>query len=104
MKTKSIKITILFILLLFIFTSFSNIFAQEPKADKSTTDALSSILNAPKQEGVNKNKYSDREVLQKNIKSSFLNWYQKGEFEKQADYEVRLQKQSQSKFTAICIE
>jgi hypothetical protein len=104
MKTKSIKITILFILLLFIFTGFSNIFAQKPKADKSTTDALSIILNAPIQEGVNKNEYSDREVLQKNIKSSFLNWYQKGEFEKQADYEVRLQKQSQIKFTEICME
>lgn len=104
MKIKSIKISKLLILLVFVFTSFNNVSAQDPKTDKSTTDALSSILNGPKTEKEKKYKYTDREVLQKNIKSSFLNWSQKGEFEKQADYELRIQKQSQSKFTEICIQ
>lgn len=124
---------ILFFQLCFLFTGFSSVFAQgqapviqkeekpkqvttptetkpieqpkvEPKPDQSTTDALSTILVAPKQEKVEKYEYTDRGSIQKNIKSVFFNWSQKGEFEKQADYEVRIKKQSQSKFTEICIE
>ena len=121
MKTKSFKLRILFILMFFLFTSSSVGLAQnrtsntqkqkdeakvvkkpDPKPDKSTTDALSTILNGPKSDGIYK--YADREILQKNIKSSFLNWNQKGEFEKQSDYELRKQKESQSKFTEVCIE
>lgn len=98
MKPKLLKMRIFFILLFFVFTGFSYMSAQELKQelkpDKSTADALSSVLNAP----------NDRDSIQKNIKSTLLNWSQKGEFEKQADYEVRLQKQSQSKFTEICFE
>lgn len=47
---------------------------------------------------------SDRGTIQKNIKSAFQAWNQKGEFEKQADYEERLKSQSQSRFVEICIE
>jgi hypothetical protein len=133
MKTKSTKITLLFILLLFILTGFSSIFAQEVKPDKSTTDAPRAINeyiwkfnvngeekivinhgNFPSVDGEfvsvklvqegKSDKPSDREALLKNIKDSFLNWSQKGEFEKQADYEERIQKQSQNKFTEICVE
>ncbi|MFA7446462.1 MAG: energy transducer TonB [Flavobacteriaceae bacterium] len=57
-----------------------------------------------KREKEKKYEYTDRGSIQKSIKSSFLQWSQKGEFEKQADYEARLQKQSQSKFTEICME
>lgn len=101
MKPKLLKKRIFFILLIFVFTGFSNVFAQvpkvEPKPDQSTTDALAEILNSPM-------KLSDRGSIQENIKTSFLKWSQKGEFEKQADYELRMRNQSQSKFTEICIE
>lgn len=121
MKTKSLKLRIIFILMFFLFICPSVGFAQnhagnikkeidkEPvvkkpdlKPDQSTTDALSSILNGPKSDRVFI--YNDREMLQKNIKTSFLKWSQKGEFEKQADYEERIQKQSQNKFTEICVK
>ncbi len=102
MKTKSLKMRKLFILLFFVFTGFNNVFAQDPTPDKSTSDRLSSLINSPINDG--KYEYTDRGSIQKNIKSAFLKWSQKGEFEKQADYEVRIQKQSQNKFTEISIE
>lgn len=92
----------LFILLFFVFTGFNNVFAQDPNPDKSTKDALSSLINEPK--SVGKYEYTDRGSIQKSIQTAFIIWSQKGEFEKQADYEVRIQKQSQSRFIEICIE
>lgn len=47
---------------------------------------------------------TDAGSIKKNIKANFELWNQKGEFEKQADYEERLQKQSQNSFTKKCIE
>lgn len=47
---------------------------------------------------------TDAGTIKKNIKATFELWNQKGEFEKQADYEERLQKQSQNAFTKTCIE
>ena len=41
--------------------------------------------------------------LKKNIKENFEKWNQKNEFEKEADYAVRLQNQSQRAFDSICI-
>lgn len=102
MKTKSIIITKFLFLLVVMFTSFSNLFAQVPEPDKSTSDALPSIFNRAKKTG--KYNFDDRSSIQNNIKIAFLIWNQKGEFEKQMDYESRIQKQSQIKFTEICIE
>ena len=102
MKHKSLKMRTFFILLFFVFTGFNNVFAQSPRSDKSTSDAMLSILNGPKNAG--KYEYTDRGLIQKSIQTVFIIWSQKGEFEKHADYEVRIQKQSQSKFTEICIE
>ena len=178
MKTKSLKMRILFILLFFVFTGFSNVFAQsqtqttyEKKVleikvkylsilyygyekeltfpekhyieslikDKSEEQEAAVLANSVmnyamthseaeidnllkrfqnemknaeklktnvdlKREKEKKYEYTDRGSIQKNIQSAFLKWNQKGEFEKQTDYEVRLQKQSKSKFTEICIE
>ncbi|MGB3343129.1 MAG: hypothetical protein WBA61_04390 [Aequorivita sp.] len=102
MKIISITISKLLILLVFVFICFNKVSAQGPKPDKSTADALSSILNGPKSAG--KYEYDDRSSIQKSIQTAFIIWNQKGEFEKQADYEVRIQKQSQTKFTEICIQ
>ncbi len=176
MKTKPLKMRILFILLFFVFTGFSNVFAQsqttyekkvleikvkylsifyfgyekeltlpekhqiesliKDKSEEQEAAVLTNLVmnyamthsesemdnllkrfenemkNAEKlkknvdlkREKEKKYEYTDRGSIQKSIKSSFLKWSQKGEFEKQADYEVRLQNQSQSKFTEICIE
>ena len=38
------------------------------------------------------------------IKKEFLKWNQKGEFEKQADYELRLKNQSENMFVDICLK
>jgi hypothetical protein len=43
-------------------------------------------------------------TIKKNIKTVFEMWNNKGEFEKQQDYEERLQKQSQNEFIQTCIE
>ena len=102
MKTKSIIITKFLFLLVVMFTSFSNLFAQVPEPDISTSDALPIIFKRPKKTG--KYNFDDRSSIQNNIKIAFLIWNQKGEFEKQMDYESRIQKQSQIKFTEICIE
>jgi hypothetical protein len=102
MKIISIKISKLLILLVFVFICFNKVYAQDPKPDKSTSDALLSILNGPKSAG--KYEYDDRSSIQKSIQTSFIIWSRKGEFEKEADYELRIQKQSQSKFAEICIE
>lgn len=42
--------------------------------------------------------------IQKNIKSAFEKWNQKGEFEKEVDYAERLRTQSQTGFEEICIK
>jgi len=47
---------------------------------------------------------TDIGIIKKNIKTAFEKWNQKGEFEKQTDYENRLQNQSQNAFDQICIE
>lgn len=47
---------------------------------------------------------SERGLIQRNIRSEFLKWNQKGEFEKEADYLVRLQNKSQEKFDDICLQ
>lgn len=174
MKTKSLKMRIFFILLFFVFTGFSNVFAQnqtqttyekkvleikvkylsilnygyektltvpeqfqiesliKDKSEEQEATVLANLLmnyamthseaeidnlskrfqnemkNAEKLKTnvdlKREKEKTDRGSIQKNIKSAFLNWNQKGEFEKQADYEVRLQKQSQNKFTEICVE
>lgn len=59
-----------------------------------------------REEEEKKNEYlkTNRGNLERDIKDSFENWNQKGEFEKQGDFEERLQKQSQSKFVEICLE
>lgn len=102
MKIKSITTSKLFILLVFLLTGFSIVIAQKTKPSKETQNALNELLSNTKKE--KKIEYTDREELQEQIKSAFLKWSQKVEFEKQADYKVRIQKQSQSKFTEICIE
>jgi len=47
---------------------------------------------------------TDKGKILKNIKNEFQAWNQKGEFEKQSDYELRLKEQSKNKFNNICIE
>lgn len=47
---------------------------------------------------------SDIGIIKKNIKDVFGKWNQKGEFEKQTDYDVRLQNQSQNIFIQTCID
>ena len=47
---------------------------------------------------------TDKGSITKNIKSEFEKWNQKGEFEKEGDYEERLKIQSQKTFSQICIE
>lgn len=47
---------------------------------------------------------SDIGIIKKNIKNTFEKWNQKGEFEKQTDYENRLENQSQNAFDQTCIE
>ena len=47
---------------------------------------------------------TDVAIIKKNIKTSFEKWNQKGEFEKQTEYEIRIQDQSQNSFEEICIE
>ena len=42
--------------------------------------------------------------IQYNIKTAFEKWNQKGEFEKEADYEIRMKNQSQIAFDGICLE
>lgn len=104
MKIKSITINRLLIVLIILFTNFSNVFAQEPIPDKSTKSALNALMNGPKVEPKKEFEYNDRSAIHKNIKSAFLNWSKKDEFEKQADYKARIQEQSQIKFTEICDE
>ncbi|MDR3327579.1 MAG: hypothetical protein LBT04_05565 [Prevotellaceae bacterium] len=47
---------------------------------------------------------SDYGSIQKSIKTDFQSWNQKGEFEKQTDYEERLKTQSQETFVSTCIK
>lgn len=104
MKTKPLKIKMFFILLFFLFTGFNNLIAQEPKPDKTTSNALDNLINGPRLEKGKIYRYNNRGTIHNNIKSSFSNWSQKGEFEKRADYEARIQKESQNKFVEICNE
>jgi hypothetical protein len=46
---------------------------------------------------------SDAGRIRLKIKSEFQSWNQKGEFEKQGDYDLRLQTHSKEKYTEICI-
>jgi len=47
---------------------------------------------------------TDAGVIKKNIKTAFWEWNQKGEFEKETDYTIRLKNQSKETFEKICLE
>jgi hypothetical protein len=47
---------------------------------------------------------TDKGQIESNIKTSFEKWNTKSEFEKQTDYETRLQNDSQNSFSQICTE
>ena len=47
---------------------------------------------------------TDAGVIQRDIKIAFEQWNKKGEFEKQSDYEERLQNQSKNAFAQTCVE
>ena len=47
---------------------------------------------------------TDAGKIQKDIKAAFEKWNKRGEFEKQSDYEERLQNQSKNAFVQICVE
>lgn len=98
MKSKSIIGSFFLFLLVVLFTSFVKV----SKLDYLTSDRQQIHLNRPNK--IEKNNFEDRKSIQNNIKIAFLIWSQKGEFEKQKDYDSRIQKQSKSRFTEICIE
>ena len=47
---------------------------------------------------------TDKGIILKKIIKEFYAWNEKGEFEKQADYEERLKLDSKNKFDEICIK
>ncbi|MBR5984746.1 MAG: hypothetical protein IK025_13630 [Bacteroidales bacterium] len=53
-----------------------------------------------------KKEYENTDVgaIRKNVKSDFEKWNQRGEFEKECDYEKRLERMSQMVFDSICIK
>lgn len=103
MKIKSITINRLLIILIILFMNFSNVFGQEPTPDETTKRALDNLINGPNIEPKKEYENNDRGIIYNNINSTFLNWSQKGEFEKQADYKIRMQEQSESEFIKICV-
>lgn len=49
-----------------------------------------------------KERNSGKETLNRNVKSAFLSWAKKGEYEKRDEYLMRLQEQAIEKFDSIC--
>jgi len=50
-----------------------------------------------------KERNSGKETLHRNIKSAFISWAKKGEYEKRDEYLLRLQEQAIGKFDSICM-
>lgn len=49
-----------------------------------------------------KERNSGKEILHRNIKSAFISWAKKGEYEKRDEYLLRLEEQAMGKFDSIC--
>ena len=57
-----------------------------------------------REEAKRKEEEEDAWRIKESIKNVFESWHQQGEFEKQADYEERLKKESKNAFSRICVE
>lgn len=85
-----------------IFTQMNNEFKQAEKLKNATDFRLEKeAKDLKEQEAIEKTDFGS---IRKNIKYAFEKWNQKGEFEKENDYSVRLQKQSHIAFDGICLE
>jgi hypothetical protein len=78
-----------------VITQMDNEFKQAEKLKNATDFRL---------EKEAKERVTIAGAMKNEIKSKFQKWNQKGEFEKQSDFEDRLQTQSQNKFVEICME
>lgn len=95
-----------------VLTQMKNEYAAAEKLKNATDFRLEKEVKARKEQAEKERKlraeqeaYAKTDVgsIQKNIKSDFEKWNQKGEFEKEVDYAERLKTQSQNAFDEICI-
>lgn len=83
-------------------------YAKELKRLESLKTTID--FNREKEQGKYKKLQYEQEIyektdigdIKKNIKLAFEQWNQKGEFEKEVDYAIRLKNQSQNEFDSIC--
>jgi len=96
-----------------IFTQMNNEFKQAEKLKNATDFRLEKEAKERKAKEENEKKlrleqeaYERTDIgnISKNIKIAFEEWNKKGEFEKESDYAIRLQNQSQTAFDSICLE
>ena len=96
-----------------VFTQMANEYKQAEKLKNATDYKLEKEANARKLQYEKEKKlqaeqeaYIKTDVgrIQRDIKSAFEKWNQKGEFEKEVDYAERLKTQSQTTFDEICIK
>lgn len=96
-----------------VLTQMKNEYAAAEKLKNATDFRLEKEVKARKEQAEKERKlraeqeaYAKTDVgsIQKNIKSDFEKWNQKGEFEKEADYAKRLQIQSRTAYDGICLE
>ncbi len=96
-----------------VFKQMNNEFKQSDKLKNATDFRIEKEAKLRKDQAEKeKNLLAEQQIfertdvgsIQKNIKSNFEKWNQKGEFEKEADYTERLQNQSQNAFAQTCIE
>jgi len=96
-----------------VLTQMKNEYAQAEKLKNATDFRLEKEAKAKAEQAKKERElratqeaYAKTDVgsIQKNIKSEFEKWNQKGEFEKEIDYTERLKNQSRTAFDSICLE
>lgn len=96
-----------------VLTQMKNEYAAAEKLKNATDFRLEKEVKARKEQAEKERKlraeqeaYAKTDVgsIQKNIKSDFEKWNQKGEFEKEADFVERIKSKSKDEFNKVCIE
>lgn len=96
-----------------VLTQMKNEYAAAEKLKNATDIRLEKEAKVRKEQAEKERKllaeqeaYAKTDVgsIQKNIKSEFEKWNQKGEFEKEIDYAERLRSQSRTAFDGLCLE
>lgn len=95
------KLQPLFLFTMLLFIGFSGVAQQNQKTVYQKKNIEREKKIKEQQEVYER---TDAGSIKKSIKESFDEWNQKGEFEKVADYDLRLKNKSQEAFLQICTE